>query len=380
MALGMRNADFEHEQLVEKESKPSHILRANAERTPSLWKSDNVREMDVLKWLEELDDLHLDGVDLVAGGPPCQPFSISGVHAGHNDKRNMFPAAIETVRRLRPKLFVFENVPGLLRPNFLPYYNYIFDQLSNPDIMPRTDESWQTHWSRVRQGDRNGLAYRVYRSKINAADLGVPQVRERVFLVGIRTDVANFDSWPGIAASHSRDQLLRAQWLTGEYWEEHEILERPDIPPRLAARVRTLRQQEFDTADQFRWKTTRDGLCGLPEPIDNVDHEEFVNHRGIPGARTYKRHTGGLIDWPAKTLKAGVHGVCGGEAMIRFHDESVRYLTVREAARIQSFPDNYEFPATRTAAMRAIGNAVAVSVAERIGRSLLEHTGLLEAE
>lgn len=141
------------------------------------------------------------------------------------------------------------------------------------------------------------------------------------------------------------------------------------MPEVFRARVRALRREErfFESA---AWCTTREAILGLPIPRNGKDAEDVLNHRGIPGARSYRGHNGGWIDWPAKTLKAGVHGVCGGEAMIRFNDGSLRYLTVRESARVQSFHDEYEIPGTRTAAMRALGNAVAVSVAEKIGRRL----------
>ena len=94
----------------------------------------------------------------------------------------------------------------------------------------------------------------------------------------------------------------------------------------------------------------------------------------IPGARTYAKHTGSPIDLPSKTIKAGVHGVSGGEAMIRHLNGSVRYLTIREAALAQGFPRNYEFPGYRSRVMGVIGNAVAVHVAATIGEALLAHT------
>ena len=378
MALGMDAAGFEHEQLVEKEPNPCRILTVNAELSPHLWKRESVRQMDIVEWLDQLGSLYLTNIDLVAGGPPCQPFSISGIHAGFNDHRNMFPAAIETIRRLRPKLFVFENVPGLLRDNFLPYYDYIYDQLKKPEIGPRDDELWEDHHARIKRSRRSGLAYEVYRQVINAADLGVPQIRKRVFLVGIRSDVAGASQWEDVPATHSLDALLIDQWVTGDYWKEHGIKKRPQLPASLERRVRALRDQEqlFASPELLRWATTRDALRKLPTPVDGEEAAGWLNHWGIPGARTYKGHTGGPIDLPAKTLKAGVHGVCGGEAMIRFHDDSVRYLTIREAARVQSFPDDYDLPLTRTAAMRALGNAVAVTVARTIGERLRELTGI----
>jgi len=204
---------------------------------------------------------------------------------------------------------------------------------------------------------------------IEAADIGVPQTRKRVFLIGIRADLPGVDRWSPVQPTHTKDQLLRDQWITGAYWQRHGI-KKPEIPERYQARVELLRSTGDWADEELAWRTTRDAISTLPSPRDDVDASNVLNHRGIPGARVYARHRGGWIDWPAKTLKAGVHGVAGGEAMIRFHDDSVRYLTVRESARIQAFPDDYEIPGTRTAAMRALGNAVAVEVAAEIGRRL----------
>ena len=135
MALGLLKAGFEHDQLVELYPPPCKILHNNAERDPTLWKRENVRQMDVRDWLREHNH-EFGGIDLVAGGPPCQPFSIGGMWAGHADDRNMLPVAVDAIRELS-MTFVFENVPGLLHANFLPYYLYIpSDYLARPSIKP----------------------------------------------------------------------------------------------------------------------------------------------------------------------------------------------------------------------------------------------------
>jgi DNA (cytosine-5)-methyltransferase 1 len=94
------------------------------------------------------------------------------------------------------------------------------------------------------------------------------------------------------------------------------------------------------------------------------------NHRSQPGARAYPGHTGSDLDLPAKALKAGVHGVPGGENMLADSRGRVRYFTVREAARLQGLPDEFEFPGSWTESMRQIGNAVPVQLASFVGRWL----------
>ncbi|KRF28623.1 hypothetical protein ASG91_08165 [Phycicoccus sp. Soil802] len=373
MALGTRNAEFEHLALVEWYKPAAKILRHNAELHPNLWNKDDVHEKDVRIWLNQTH-LMEGQVDLVAGGPPCQPFSLAGVHAGDEDDRNMFPAALDVVRKLRPKFVIFENVPGLTRPSFSPYFSYIRHQLEKPTVTPNEDEFWAEHDSRIKKARPRSLCYRVTQHLIDAADFGLPQNRRRVFLIGIRSDLPNADTWPGkIDGEFSRDALLYDQWVTGDYWTSHGMA-MPIAPDGLEERKRELKER--GRPEQKRWQTIRDAIVGLPEPVDGVDSERFTSHRGIPGARAYPKHSGSPFDWPAKTIKAGVHGVSGGEAMIRFDDNSLRYLTVRESARIQGFPDWYEFPVARSRSMGAIGNAVAVPVAQLLAQRIRDHIGL----
>ena len=119
------------------------------------------------------------------------------------------------------------------------------------------------------------------------------------------------------------------------------------------------------------WRTVRDALAYLPDPErDQFASRAWLNHRFQPGARAYPGHTGSPFDVPAKALKAGVHGVPGGENMLRKPGGKVRYFTVRESARLQTFPDNYEFQGSWSETMRQLGNAVPVHLARTVGEDV----------
>lgn len=371
MALGLHQAGFQHASLVEWDTRACSTLRLNAERH---WPEAEVWDGDVRQWLRATAPENLGDVDVVAGGPPCQPFSLGGLHNGDLDERNMFPAALNVVRKFRPKAVIFENVPGLTRPSFKPYFDYVVAQLREPTLTTRRSEDWRDHAARITSPGRakRSLRYRVEEPRIiNAADFGIPQARRRVFMVAIREDLHLHWSWDDFRPTHSEASLTYDKWVEPVYWEQHGLPE-PERPAEVTDElIHRLKVAGRPTTE--RWQTVRDMLRTphrLPEPVDGMPTPGVLNHIGIPGARSYPGHTGSHVDHPAKTIKAGVHGVCGGEAMIRFEDDSLRYLTVRESARVQGFPDDYEFTGARSIAMRHIGNAVAVGVAKQVGERL----------
>lgn len=311
LAKGLELAGFEHAGLLEINHQACESLRAN-------FKPRLVHEIDVKK----VDFHKFVGVDLVSGGPPCQPFSLGGLAKANNDARDMFPQAIRAISEIRPRGFVFENVKGLLRTKFAPYFRYIILRLSFPDCSQNDGETWQSHLKRLQRivdgAHYIGLRYKVQYKLLNAADYGIPQVRERVFIVGLREDVDAVWSWPKKVCKDSASRI-----------------------PISAA------------------------LAGVPDPHTDSSYAE--DHVFIGGARVYPGHTGSDFSKPAKTIKAGAHGVPGGENMLRFADGSLRYMTVHEAKLIQTFPSEYRITGSWGEALRQIGNAVPVKMAQCVG-------------
>ena len=370
LALGAARAGFQHIAVLDWNRNACRTLRRN--------KADNVehvRDWDIIEGdVCRLEFSQYEGrLAVVFGGPPCQPFSIGGKHRGHADHRNMFPEAVRAIRDIRPKAFVFENVKGLLRASFANYYSYIIHQLRFPDVLRRNGEEWPAHLSRLEKlytsGKHSGLRYNVVYECQDAADFGVPQRRERVFVVGIRADLGVEFSFP--QGEHTQDALLRDQWVTGAYWERHRVVQskRPEMPGRLRRRI-----EQADASmngDLGRpWRTVRDAISGLPRIGLGQTSSKIPNHFLNPGARSYPGHDGSAWDEPAKTLKAGDHGVPGGENMLRLEDGSVRYFSVRECARLQTFPDDWLFEGSWTEAMRQLGNAVPVDLSAGIAAEL----------
>ena len=272
LALGLKRAGFKPVRFVEFNKYACATLRKNF--NPKLVFEGDVRDFDFLS---------VGKVDLIAGGPPCQPFSIGGKSKAQKDKRDMFPYACQSVEILKPRAFVFENVKGLLRPAFSDYFSAILKRLKK-------------------------AGYVVSYHLTNAADYGVPQVRHRVFIVGIRADIQKKFVFPN------------------------------------------------PTHDKKNWRTLRDVL-GSPETGDKP-------------ARQYAGHTGSILDAPAKTIKAGAHGVPGGENMLILDNGQTRYFTIEEAKAIQTFPANFKIEGSWGEAMRQIGNAVPVLLAETVGKAI----------
>jgi DNA (cytosine-5)-methyltransferase 1 len=367
LAIGMSNAGFQHAAVIEWDHDACETFRENQRHHARSVEEWPLHEGDV----RQFDYGKLSDVMVVSGGPPCQPFSLGGKHRAYNDERDMFPEAVRAVRELRPKAFIFENVKGLMRETFAEYFEYVILQLTHPSFTRRKSETWKEHRARLEKhhtSKKDRTEYNVVFRLLNAANFGVPQRRERVFMVGFRSDLGVEWSFP--EGCCSENALLRSQWVTGEYWERHKVSKRQRPPRGLEpARVVNLRTDTLFDFGKVPWRTVRDAISDLPDPEKNP-RNGVSNHIFNPGARSYQGHTGSPLDEPAKTLKAGDHGVPGGENMVARPDGSVRYFTVREAARLQTFPDDYVFRGAWTEAMRQLGNAVPVRLAEVVASSV----------
>jgi DNA (cytosine-5)-methyltransferase 1 len=324
LALGLHAAGFRHEALYEWNASAVETLLYNQRMGHPSLQGCTITRADV----RQVDFTKYSGIDLVAGGPPCQPFSMGGKAAGMNDVRDMFPQAIRAVAEAQPRAFIFENVRGLLRPAFSNYVEFIRLQMEFPRFPISENVSWDQNLARLqRHKERTKdtpteLRYRVHVHQANAAEFGVPQHRHRVFFVGFRSDFVTDWSFP--------------------------------------------KPTHHDSAS---WMTLSTAIGDLPAPSSSAA-KKWHNHLLQPGAKSYPGHTGSPLDRPAKALKAGAHGVPGGENMILYPDGAVRYLSVRESARVQTFPDDYVFLGSWTEAMRQLGNAVPVKLATMVGSSV----------
>lgn len=372
LALGVAKAGFRHAQVIERDQNAVATLTNNKQRGVAHVGSWPINGVDA----RNVDYSTVKGeISLVAGGPPCQPFSIGGKHAGPSDERNMWPEAIRAVRELRPKAFLFENVAGLLRPAFAEYLEYLKLQLRWPSVCSRDGEGWQDQRRRLLLLAAEGLPaeYTVEVRGINAADYGAPQKRHRAIVVGIARTVAPTVMFP--PPTHSRAALIWAQRKSGSYWDLHKVPK--GARARISEKDKFILQrllEEDKAPDTTAWRTVRDVIGDLPEPQER--NCGIPNHELHPGARVYERHTGSCWDEPAKALKAGAHGVPGGENMLVHVNGKVRYFTIREMARLQGFPDDFVFGDGWKWPIMQLGNAVPVDIGYAFGLEIKRQLAL----
>jgi DNA (cytosine-5)-methyltransferase 1 len=359
LAIGVHRAGFEVADLVELNETCCETLRANADLMG--WKdARDIQARDV----RDIDfTAYRDQVSLLAAGAPCQPFSRAGRRQGRHDHRDMLPEVVRAVAQVKPRAFLIENVRGLLFQSSTDHFKSIVARLRNPTVeSPNTSGSDDLY--HLCAGDPSDQdAYRVEYKVLNAADFGLPQNRERLFIVGLAQDEEEFQ-WP--TGSYSRASLIED--LRGEaYWNNH-----PGVSMAARGRARKLLPVKPLARSGTRWRTLRDLLADLGPPAKTSGAASDPSHVLVPGARLYGRHTGSRVDWVGKTVKAGVHGSPGGEHIVVFSPKRFRYLSVRECAELQGFPRAFRLPEKRTPAMRQLGNAVPVTVAEAVAAQIRE--------
>lgn len=289
-ALGLEQAGFDHVSLVELEPAACQTLMLNRRH----W---NVVQGDLRHYSAE----HWQGVELLAGGVPCPPFSKAGKQLGNEDDRDLFPEAIRLVDECRPKAVMLENVRGLL--------DSVFDEYRTKIV-----------------ADLKKLGYHAEWRLLNASDFGVPQLRPRVVFVALQADAAAHFSWPAAQAKPA-----------------------PSVGEAL-----------FDLMAADGWRGApawRELACDIAPTL-------------VGGS---KKH-GGPDLGPTRAKRAwatlGVDGLGIADAPPQADFQGMPRLTVRMAARIQGFPDDWLFSGRKTAAYRQIGNAFPPPVARAVGAQI----------
>ncbi|MER7604755.1 DNA (cytosine-5-)-methyltransferase [Nocardioides sp. NPDC127503] len=297
-SLGLERAGFEHRLAVELDENAARTLEANRDwevavgdvADPSVW--------DPMEYAE--------GLDLLAGGVPCPPFSIAGKQLGASDERDLFAWAVELVGRMQPRAVLLENVRGLSMPRFAAYRQHVKDRLAE-------------------------LGYWSDWKLLEARDFGVPQLRPRFILVGLREDDARYFDWPeptpfsGTVGTALRDLMAEDGWRGADAWAER--------------------------------------ASGIAPTI-------------VGGS---KKH-GGADLGPTRAKRAwaelGVDamGVADAPPGADYPESFVPKLTTEMVARIQGWDDSddyqWEFTGRKTSRYRQIGNAFPPPVARAVGSSI----------
>lgn len=290
-ALGLAMAGFVHEALVEYERDYCEVLKRNRPEWNVI--CADVRDFSGKKYY--------DKIDLLAGGVPCPPFSVAGKQLGQEDERDLFPEAIRLLWEIKPKALMLENVRGFLDPVFTEYREHILEEIRN-------------------------AGYNVHIKLLQACDHGVPQLRPRVVIVGIRNDIPDTFEFP---------------------------VDQPGL-------TKTVGETLIDLMKANGWK----GAAAWAKNADTIAPT-------IVGGS--KKH-GGPDLGPVRARKAWAELAVDGTGVANEAPEAefagMPKLTPRMIARIQGFPDEWTFGNKKTTACRMIGNAFPPPVAKAVGEKI----------
>lgn len=270
----------------------------------------------------------LGTIDVVIGGPPCQGFSVQRRGDDEDPRNNLVIEYIRLIKDIKPKLFVMENVGGLLSPRGLPFYNRLISELGE-------------------------AGYNIQKEKLTATDFEVPQGRKRVFIVG-KLDL------PGISEFKFPDPLGKPVQTVRD--AIYDLMDKDEA---------TIANHKADklspkNLERIRAITEGQGRDSLPEELQLNCHKNNSTHRHLDA---YGRMA---WDLPAPTITARFDSFSRG----RFgHPVLDRSITLREGARLQTFPDDFEFLGSKVEVARQIGNAVPPVLAEKVAECVKRSLG-----
>lgn len=306
------------------------------------------------------------GIDIIIGGPPCQAYSVAGRVRDENgmkdDYRNyLFEHYLNVVNRYKPVLFVFENVPGILS--------------ASPSGVPVTDL--------IRAGFEK-IGYEIINdlkiAKVNAADYGVPQNRERMIIVGIRKnscdDIQNRlnDFYKNLLLKYKSNKRITVREAIDDlpkckpfFDEEHHKKRKSHESPESEYTWHQPRYHNLRDMDTFR--ILAEDIESGARKYDSKKISELYEERVGSKSPIHRYHVL-EPDLPSTTIIA--HLYKDGNRFIHYDSEQSRSITVREAARLQSFADDFDFIGSQGNAYQMIGNAVPPQLAKNIACALSE--------
>lgn len=287
------------------------------------------------------DKLKGKTIDVIIGGPPCQGFSLTGRRQFDDDRNKLYLAMIETVRRFKPRAFMIENVPGMAT---------LYKGEVKDEIMKRFTD----------------MGYEMNNKILCSADYGVPQIRKRLFFVGIRDGEDKFE--------FPEPSFIKENYVTCE----QAIGDLPSLEHSLGSDT-----MDYESAPQTDYQKMMRGKCTVLHNHKAIDHKQFVKDTIalVPDGGNWKNLPAGVgesrkfhmawtryrSDAPSRTIDTGHRN--------NFHYKWNRCPTVRESARLQSFPDDFVFLGTKGQQDKQVGNAVPCLMAKAVGVQLLKYLG-----
>lgn len=282
-------------------------------------------EVDLIpKPVQGIDFKRFSGIDLIAGGPPCQPFSSGGKGLANQDNRDMIPQFVRAIKEARPKAFIMENVFGLAGATHREYLNGIIQQLK-------------------------ALGYLLTRKVLNAADFGVPQKRRRLFIVGNRIREFDFPK-----PTHGPG-CIRPHVPAGEFVSRDKVAGEENPSKVVYAKNPDLRPSPYD-GHLFNGGGRAINLAA-------------PSHTILASAGGNKTH---FIDGHEEVPKYHQHLTTGGKPR-EGKLPGGRRLTVLESALLQTFKPDMKFSGSRSSQYTQVGNAVPPLLAEVLGKALMQH-------
>ncbi|MGW4245685.1 DNA cytosine methyltransferase [Nocardia sp. NPDC004722] len=354
-AVGLHQAGFSHLALVEIDQHAAQTLRLNID-DHELWtwerKYCDIVEGDVKEFdphqalVKGAANLARYGLDLLAGGVPCPPFSHAGKQLGKDDERDLFPQMLELVRTLRPRAVMIENVRGIMDPKFAPYRAWITAKLEGGNYFGDDGQFI----------DEVGLGYSVAKwDVLEAHDFGVPQLRPRAILVAFRNDVIDNTTYQWPAQSHLTP-ITVAESLEQSMYERFS---RYFVGPN-GRRAR----KGFE---EWRRKAHEHG--GVAPTLVGGSKKHGGADLGPSRAKAAWRQLG--VDPMGVANDIETTAIKGTEERDLFRPDGPM-LTVQQAAIVQGFPPEWQFSGGKTAQYRQVGNAFPPPVARAVGESIIK--------